>query len=194
MRFLRAACLATCKECAANCGGKHADAPTTPELAALWPAPRPPDGDGPVLLLADGQVVAQPDLRDVANRLGLQTSARSDEYDVAIIERRVPALPRTVYGASEGLQTIVIEREAPGGQAGTFSRIENYLGFPTGSQGTNSPVARFNKPWLGAEILVTRSVKSIDPKASQVRYGWRRCRESQDAYSRNWCELATSRH
>jgi thioredoxin reductase (NADPH) len=60
-------------------------APDAPELAALWPATRPPDGDGPVLLLADGQVVAQPDVRDVANRLGLQTSARSDEYDVGII-------------------------------------------------------------------------------------------------------------
>ncbi|MGA6977110.1 MAG: cyclic nucleotide-binding domain-containing protein, partial [Pseudolabrys sp.] len=60
-------------------------APDAPELATLWPGPRPPDGGGPVLLLADGQVIAQPNVRDVANRLGLQTSARSDEYDVAII-------------------------------------------------------------------------------------------------------------
>ena len=97
-------------------------------------------------LLADGQVIAQPNVRDVANRLGLQTSARSDEYDVAIIGGGPAGLAAAVYGASEGLQTIVIEREAPGGQAGTSSRIENYLGFPNGSQGTNSPIARFNKP------------------------------------------------
>jgi thioredoxin reductase (NADPH) len=122
-----------------------------------------------VLLLADGQVVAQPDVRDVANRLGLQTSARSDEYDVAIIGAGPAGLAAAVYGASEGLQTIVIEREAPGGQAGTSSRIENYLGFPNGVSGdelANRALQQARR--LGAEILVTRSVKSIDPKARQV--------------------------
>jgi thioredoxin reductase (NADPH) len=144
-------------------------APDAPELAALWPAPRPPDGDGPVLLLADGQVVAQPDVRDVANRLGLQTSARSDEYDVAIIGAGPAGLAAAVYGASEGLQTIVIEREAPGGQAGTSSRIENYLGFPNGVSGDELASRALQQARrLGAEILVTRSVKSIDPKARQV--------------------------
>ncbi|MGA7037901.1 MAG: FAD-dependent oxidoreductase, partial [Pseudolabrys sp.] len=133
------------------------------------PAPRPPDGDGPVLLLADGQVVAQPDVRDVANRLGLQTSARSDEYDVAIIGAGPAGLAAAVYGASEGLQTIVIEREAPGGQAGTSSRIENYLGFPNGVSGDELASRALQQARrLGAEILVTRSVKSIDPKARQV--------------------------
>ncbi|MFZ1189674.1 MAG: FAD-dependent oxidoreductase, partial [Pseudolabrys sp.] len=132
-------------------------------------APRPPDGDGPVLLLADGQVVAQPDVRDVANRLGLQTSARSDEYDVAIIGAGPAGLAAAVYGASEGLQTIVIEREAPGGQAGTSSRIENYLGFPNGVSGDELASRALQQARrLGAEILVTRSVKSIDPKARQV--------------------------
>ncbi|MGB9348269.1 MAG: FAD-dependent oxidoreductase, partial [Pseudolabrys sp.] len=128
-----------------------------------------PDGDGPVLLLADGQVVAQPDVRDVANRLGLQTSARSDEYDVAIIGGGPAGLAAAVYGASEGLQTIVIEREAPGGQAGTSSRIENYLGFPNGVSGdelANRALQQARR--LGAEILVTRSVKRIDPKARQI--------------------------
>ncbi|MFZ0057417.1 MAG: FAD-dependent oxidoreductase, partial [Pseudolabrys sp.] len=128
-----------------------------------------PDGDGPVLLLADGQVVAQPDVRDVANRLGLQTSARSDEYDVAIIGAGPAGLAAAVYGASEGLQTIVIEREAPGGQAGTSSRIENYLGFPNGVSGDELASRALQQARrLGAEILVTRSVKSIDPKARQV--------------------------
>ncbi|MFZ1194371.1 MAG: FAD-dependent oxidoreductase [Pseudolabrys sp.] len=122
-----------------------------------------------MLLLADGQVNAQPNVRDVANRLGLQTSARSDEYDVAIIGGGPAGLAAAVYGASEGLQTIVIEREAPGGQAGTSSRIENYLGFPNGVSGdelANRALQQARR--LGAEILVTRSVKSIDPKARQV--------------------------
>ncbi|MGC1922260.1 MAG: FAD-dependent oxidoreductase, partial [Pseudolabrys sp.] len=119
--------------------------------------------------LADGQVVAQPDVRDVANRLGLQTSARSDEYDVAIIGGGPAGLAAAVYGASEGLQTIVIEREAPGGQAGTSSRIENYLGFPNGVSGDELASRALQQARrLGAEILVTRSVKSIDPKARQV--------------------------
>jgi thioredoxin reductase (NADPH) len=122
-----------------------------------------------VLLLADGQVVAQPDVRDVANRLGLQTSARSDEYDVAIIGAGPAGLAAAVYGASEGLQTIVIEREAPGGQAGTSSRIENYLGFPNGVSGDELASRALQQARrLGAEILVTRSVKSIDPKARQL--------------------------
>ncbi|MFZ1004031.1 MAG: FAD-dependent oxidoreductase, partial [Pseudolabrys sp.] len=144
-------------------------APDAPELATLWPGPRPPDGGGPVLLLADGQVIAQPNVRDVANRLGLQTSARSDEYDVAIIGGGPAGLAAAVYGASEGLQTIVIEREAPGGQAGTSSRIENYLGFPNGVSGEELASRALQQARrLGAEILVTRSVKSIDPKARQV--------------------------
>ena len=143
--------------------------PDAPELATLWPGPRPPDAGGPVLLLANGQVVAQPDVRDVANRLGLQTSARSDEYDVAIIGGGPAGLAAAVYGASEGLQTIVIEREAPGGQAGTSSRIENYLGFPNGVSGDElASRALQQAKRLGAEILVTRSVKRIDPKARQV--------------------------
>ncbi|MGC1763950.1 MAG: FAD-dependent oxidoreductase, partial [Pseudolabrys sp.] len=119
--------------------------------------------------LADGQVIAQPNVRDVANRLGLQTSARSDEYDVAIIGAGPAGLAAPVYGASEGLQTIVIEREAPGGQAGTSSRIENYLGFPNGVSGDELASRALQQARrLGAEILVTRSVKSIDPKARQV--------------------------
>ncbi|MGB9653851.1 MAG: FAD-dependent oxidoreductase, partial [Pseudolabrys sp.] len=131
--------------------------------------PRPLDAGGPVLLLANGQVVAEPDVRDVANRLGLQTSARSDEYDVAIIGAGPAGLAAAVYGASEGLQTIVIEREAPGGQAGTSSRIENYLGFPNGVSGDELASRALQQARrLGAEILVTRSVKSIDPKARQV--------------------------
>lgn len=144
-------------------------APDAPELSTLLPSSRQPDGDGPVLLLADGQVVAQPNVRDVANRLGLQTSARSEDYDVAIIGGGPAGLAAAVYGASEGLQTIVIEREAPGGQAGTSSRIENYLGFPNGVSGDELASRAFQQARrLGAEILVTRSVERVDPTARQI--------------------------
>lgn len=144
-------------------------APDAPELATCWPGPRPREGDGPVLLLADGQVLAQPDVRDLANRLGLQTSARSDEYDVAVIGGGPAGLAAAVYGASEGLYTIVIEREAPGGQAGTSSRIENYLGFPNGVSGDELASRALQQARrLGAEILVTRAVKGIEARAHQV--------------------------
>jgi hypothetical protein len=98
------------------------------------------------LRLADGTVLRQPSPRDLAQRLGLQTSPRLDEYDTVIIGGGPAGLAAAVYGASEGLRTMVIEREAPGGQAGTSSRIENYLGFPNG--------------------VVTRAVTRLDPTAS----------------------------
>jgi thioredoxin reductase (NADPH) len=88
-----------------------------------------------MLCLADGATLVRPARRDLANGLGLQTSARAHEYDVAIVGGGPAGLAAAVYGASEGLRTIVVEREAPGGQAGTSARIENYLGFPNGVSG-----------------------------------------------------------
>jgi thioredoxin reductase (NADPH) len=113
--------------------------------------------------------VVRPQVRDLANRLGLQTSPRSDEYDVAIIGGGPAGLAAAVYGASEGLRTIIVEREAPGGQAGTSSRIENYLGFPSGVSGdelANRALQQAKR--LGAEILVTRSVSRVDPITREV--------------------------
>jgi thioredoxin reductase (NADPH) len=108
-------------------------------------------------------------VRDLANRLGLQTSTGSDGYDVAIIGGGPAGLAAAVYGASEGLRTIVIEREAPGGQAGTSSRIENYLGFPSGISGDElASRALQQAKRLGAEILVTRTVARIDPERHEV--------------------------
>ena len=110
-------------------------------------------------------------------RLGLQTSARLAEYDTVIIGGGPAGLAAAVYGASEGLRTVVVEREAPGGQAGTSSRIENYLGFPSGVSGDELASRALNQAGrLGAEILVTRSV---DPPRSGYPPGsprWRRCR------------------
>ena len=123
----------------------------------------------PLVRFADGTTVVRPTAREVADRLGLQTSAATDEYDTLIVGAGPAGLAAAVYGASEGLRTIVIEREAPGGQAGTSSRIENYLGFPSGVSGDElSGRALQQARRLGAEILVTRSIVRIDPAARAV--------------------------
>jgi len=143
--------------------------PDAPELSTFWPGTRPPADDGPVVRLADGAVIERPEVRDLANRLGLQTRARAAEYDVAIVGGGPAGLAAAVYGASEGLRTIVVEREAPGGQAGTSSRIENYLGFPRGISGDELASRALQQARrLGAEILVTRSVARIDPTMRAV--------------------------
>ncbi len=142
--------------------------PDAPECASLWSA-RPADDDFPVVRLGDGTLVRKPALRDLAPRLGLQTAARLPEYDTAIIGGGPAGLAAAVYGASEGLRTLVIEREAPGGQAGTSSRIENYLGFPNGVSGDElASRALQQAKRLGTEILVTRSVAGIDPATREV--------------------------
>ena len=143
--------------------------PDAPELEARWPGPRPADQDCPVLKLADGTLLTRPATRDIARLLGLQTNAHLAEYDTVIIGGGPAGLAAAVYGASEGLRTVVVEREAPGGQAGTSSRIENYLGFPNGVSGDELASRALNQAGrLGAEILVTRSVARIDPTTRQV--------------------------
>ena len=143
--------------------------PDAPEVSRLFPETSLPNGNGPAVRLADGEVMIAPQVRDVAQRLGLQTRPRSADYDVAVIGGGPAGLAAAVYGASEGLRTIVIEREAPGGQAGTSSRIENYLGFPNGISGDELAIRALQQARrLGAEILVTRSVARIDPATREV--------------------------
>jgi thioredoxin reductase (NADPH) len=143
--------------------------PDAPELSTCWPGTRPADDDCPVLRLTDGTLLTRPTTRDLAERLGLQTHARLPEYDTIIIGGGPAGLAAAVYGASEGLRTIVVEREAPGGQAGTSSRIENYLGFPSGVSGDELASRALQQARrLGAEILVTRSVARIDSATRQV--------------------------
>jgi thioredoxin reductase (NADPH) len=143
--------------------------PDAPDLLARWPGTRPAEDQLPVLRLADGTLLSRPSTRDLARLLGLQTSPRLDEYDTVIIGGGPAGLAAAVYGASEGLRTMVVEREAPGGQAGTSSRIENYLGFPSGVSGDELAGRALKQARrLGAEILVTRSVARIDPKTRQV--------------------------
>jgi thioredoxin reductase (NADPH) len=143
--------------------------PDAPDLPARWPGTRPADEDCPVLKLADGTLLSRPATRDLAQRLGLPTSARHAEYDAVIIGGGPAGLAAAVYGASEGLRTLVVEREAPGGQAGTSSRIENYLGFPSGVSGDELASRALKQAGrLGAEILVTRSVDRIDPQTRRI--------------------------
>jgi thioredoxin reductase (NADPH) len=142
--------------------------PQSPDLSARWPDA--PTGAGPAARLANGEVLLAPGARDLADRLGLQTRPRLDEYDVAIIGAGPAGLAAAVYGASEGLRTVVIEREAPGGQAGTSSRIENYLGFPSGVSGEELASRALQQARrLGAEILVTRQVVGLEPATHTVR-------------------------
>jgi thioredoxin reductase (NADPH) len=143
--------------------------PDAPDLEAKWPGTRPADSECPVLRLADGQELKQPNTRRLAQLLGLQTSATLSEYDTVVIGGGPAGLAAAVYGASEGLRTLVIEREAPGGQAGTSSRIENYLGFPSGVSGDElASRALQQAKRLGAEILVTRSVERINAATREV--------------------------
>jgi len=108
----------------------------------------------PVVFFPDGSTLIQPDFRTLAERVGLQTQATQPYYDLIIIGAGPAGLGAAVYGASEGLSTALIEREATGGQAGTSSRIENYLGFPTGiSGGDLARRATDQARRLGAEIL-----------------------------------------
>ena len=143
--------------------------PESPHLRTLWPEPLPDAADWPVLRLADGTVVSRPKARDLAEVLGLQTRASLAEYDTVIVGGGPAGLAAAVYGASEGLRTLVIEREAPGGQAGTSSRIENYLGFPNGVSGEELALRALQQARrLGAETVVTRSVERIDPQTREI--------------------------
>ncbi len=108
----------------------------------------------PLVVLPDGTTLPAPAIADIAARLGLKSDAQLDYYDLIVVGTGPAGLAAAVSGASEGLRTVLIEREAPGGQAGTSSRIENYLGFPVGLSGgdlARRAVAQARR--FGAEIL-----------------------------------------
>jgi thioredoxin reductase (NADPH) len=143
--------------------------PDVPTDAEQWQGALPADGDLPAVRVMDGQTVMRPQLRRMAELLDIPTEPAAADYDTVIVGAGPAGLAAAVYGASEGLRTIVIEREAPGGQAGTSSRIENYLGFPSGVSGDDlaSRALQYARR-LGAEILVTRSITRIDAATHQV--------------------------
>ena len=121
------------------------------------------------LLALPPDAVLRPQLRRVAELLGLGTEPKAAEYDVVVVGGGPAGLAAAVYGASEGLSVLVIEREAPGGQAGTSSRIENYLGFPNGVSGDELATRALDQAKrLGAEILVTQAITKIDTTSRRV--------------------------
>jgi thioredoxin reductase (NADPH) len=162
--------------------------PDAPDAADKWGGALPAEEELPSIRVVDGNIVVRPHLRKVAGSLGLATEAvlrpqlrrvaellglgtepLAAEYDVVVVGAGPAGLAAAVYGASEGLRMLVIEREAPGGQAGTSSRIENYLGFPSGVSGDELASRALQQARrLGAEILVTRSITRVDAEARQV--------------------------
>ena len=117
----------------------------------------------PTVLLADGTRLENPSVRRLADALGFQTQPEHESYDVAIVGGGAAGLAAAVYGASEGLRTVLLERAALGGQAGSSSRIENYLGFPNGLSGDElSDRARRQALRFGAELVVTRTVDRLE--------------------------------
>ncbi len=118
--------------------------------------------DLPLVLFNDGPPIMSPTTTEIAQRVGLKTQATSEVYDVVVIGGGPAGLAAAVYGASEGLSTLLIEEEAPGGQAGQSSLIENYLGFPKGISGSDlARRAAAQAQRLGAEILVPGSVTML---------------------------------
>ncbi|MBD1865432.1 MULTISPECIES: response regulator [Trichocoleus] len=116
----------------------------------------------PLVLFPDGSRLIQPSNLAIAEKIGLQTQAERPFYDLAIIGGGPAGLAAAVYGASEGLSTVMIERQAPGGQAGSSSRIENYLGFPVGLSGVDlarRAVAQARR--FGVEILTPQEVTAV---------------------------------
>jgi len=116
----------------------------------------------PLVILADGSTLADPSLGDLADRVGLRTRSQTKFFDLVIVGGGPAGLAAAVYGASEGLKTVIVERDAPGGQAGLSSRIENYLGFPSGLSGTDlarRAVAQARR--FGTEILAPQEVTNV---------------------------------
>ncbi len=121
--------------------------------------------DMPVVSFPDGDCMTNPSILELAERLGLNANAKESLYDVAIIGAGPSGLAAAVYGGSEGLKTLLIEKKAPGGQAGTSSRIENYLGFPKGLSGqelTHRAITQAKR--FGIEFLSPREVTAIKTK------------------------------
>ena len=135
------------------------------EAQRLRDLARATQADLPLVLVPDGQTLRSPSILELAGALGLRTSARQPLYDVCIVGGGPAGLAAAVYAASEGLATVIVEREAPGGQAGQSSAIENYLGFPkglTGSDLTRRAIAQASR--FGAEMILARDVVGFETR------------------------------
>jgi thioredoxin reductase (NADPH) len=139
--------------------------PGDPALAARIGEPAAVAGPYPVAQLPDGARLVAPTMRTIATMCGLQVAPSRTYYDVVIVGGGPAGLTAAVNAASEGLRTVLVEGFAPGGQAGTSTRIENYPGFPFGVSGDDLASNTLKQAKrLGAEIVVTRRISDIDPK------------------------------
>jgi thioredoxin reductase (NADPH) len=138
-----------------------------PETKRLLDALGPEGANLPVVLFPDGSKLLESTPGEVAQKVGLRTRAQTSFYDLAIIGGGPAGLAAAVYGASEGLHTMMIEREAPGGQAGMSSRIENYLGFPNGLSGADlARRAVVQAQRFGVEVLAPQEAVSVRTEGS----------------------------
>ncbi|MEU5694409.1 FAD-dependent oxidoreductase [Actinosynnema sp. NPDC020468] len=121
----------------------------------------------PVVVTAQGEALVQPSDGELADRVGLSTTPSTDFYDLIVVGGGPAGLGAAVYGGSEGLRTVLVERRATGGQAGTSSRIENYLGFPDGVSGEQlTGRARRQAAKFGVEMLTTRDVVALEARGA----------------------------
>jgi thioredoxin reductase (NADPH) len=133
-----------------------------PEARRLMAAAKVDDSELPILVFEDGEALVRPSQGEIAARIGLNTEAELPFYDLVIVGGGPAGLAAAVYGASEGLRTLLVERHAAGGQAGQSARIENYLGFPSGLSGSDlARRATAQARRLGAEMLTAREVVAI---------------------------------
>lgn len=138
------------------------DIETSPEAKELLRLHDIPAKTLPAVFFEDGSAIADPTVQAIAAKIGLHPNAQSDLYDVVIVGAGPSGLAAAVYGGSEGLKTLLIERRAPGGQAGTSSRIENYLGFPKGLSGSELARRAITQATrFGVEFLSPQEVSSI---------------------------------
>ena len=141
-----------------------------PEAERLLEAAHADGRSLPVVITPDGDPLIEPTDAELASRVGLATTPSKDFYDLVVIGGGPAGLGAAVYGASEGLRTVLVERTATGGQAGQSSRIENYLGFPDGVSGAQlTDRARRQAAKFGAEVLTTRNVVALDVCGSARR-------------------------
>jgi thioredoxin reductase (NADPH) len=142
--------------------GRWLDVERDSEARELLTVAGVPEERLPVVLLEDGSVLERPTVLELAERLGVAGRPASDHYDLVIVGGGPAGLAAAVYGASEGLRTVMVESEAPGGQAGQSSRIENYLGFPSGLSGSDlARRATTQARRLGAELLTVSDAVAL---------------------------------
>jgi thioredoxin reductase (NADPH) len=138
------------------------DVETEPEASELATSAGVDAASQPLVVFGDGTHLVAPSNAEIAERVGLRTHAALPYYDLVIVGGGPSGLAAAVYGASEGLKTLMVEREAPGGQAGTTSRIDNYLGFPAGLSGADlARRALAQASRLGAEVLTPQEVVGV---------------------------------